>query len=52
MGKKWFTLIELIVVMALIAIIWTISFVSFTSYIVWVRDSNKLLLKLIIWEMV
>lgn len=42
MGKKWFTLIELIVVMALIAIIWTISFVSFTSYMVWVRDSNRI----------
>ncbi len=42
MNKKWFTLIELIIVMTIIAIVATISFISFTSYLSWVRDSNRI----------
>ena len=32
MNKKWFTLVELIVVITILAVLWTISFVSYSNY--------------------
>lgn len=40
MNKKWFTLVELIVVITIIAILWTISFVSFQNYASTARDAK------------
>ena len=40
--KKWFTLVELIVVVTILVILWTISFVSFQNYSVYARDSVRL----------
>lgn len=40
--KRWFTLVELIVVVTILAILWTIGFISYNGYLVWVRDSNRL----------
>ena len=37
-----FTLVELIVVVTILAILATIWFVSYSSYLVWVRDTNRL----------
>ena len=42
MNKKWFTLVELIVVITIVSILSTIWFVVYTDYLVWVRDSNRL----------
>lgn len=39
--KKWFTLVELIVVVTILAILGTIGFISYNGYLVWVRDSNR-----------
>lgn len=39
---KWFTVIELIVVITILAILWTISFVSFGNYNKWARDSVRM----------
>ncbi len=38
----WFTLVELIVVVTILAILATIGFVSYSSYLISVRDSNRL----------
>jgi prepilin-type N-terminal cleavage/methylation domain-containing protein len=40
--KKWFTIVELIVVITILAILSTIGYMSYTSYILFVRDSNRL----------
>ncbi len=40
--RKWFTLVELIVVVTILAILGTIGFISYNGYLVWVRDSNRL----------
>ena len=37
--NKWFTLVELIVVITIIAILSTIGFVSYSGYLAWVRDT-------------
>lgn len=42
MSKKWFTLIELIVVVTILAILWTVAFVSFQWYTSDSRDSVRL----------
>lgn len=39
--KKWFTLVELIVVVSILAILATIGFVSYSSYLIGVRDTNR-----------
>ncbi len=41
MFKKWFTLVELIVVVTILAILATIWFVAYTSYMKWTRDVNR-----------
>jgi type II secretory pathway pseudopilin PulG len=40
--RKWFTLVELIVVVTILAILWTVWFISYNGYLLWVRDSNRL----------
>jgi len=40
--KKWFTLVELIVVITIVAILSSIGFVAYTDYLLWVRDSNRI----------
>ncbi len=40
--NNWFTLVELIVVVTILAILATIWFVSYSSYLIWVRDTNRL----------
>ena len=40
--NKWFTFVELIIVMIILVILSLISFVSFQSYFKWVRDSARL----------
>ena len=37
-----FTLVELIVVVTILAILSTIGFVSYSSYLIWVRDTNRI----------
>ena len=37
-GKKWITIVELIVVITILAILWTVGFLSFQSYTVYSRD--------------
>jgi len=37
-----FTLVELIVVVTILAILATIWFVSYSSYLIWVRDTNRI----------
>lgn len=39
---KWFTLVELIIVITILAILSTIWFVSYNGYLVWVRDTNRI----------
>lgn len=39
---KAFTLVELIVVITVLAVLSTIWFVSYSSYLVWVRDTNRI----------
>lgn len=39
---KWFTLVELIVVVSILAILSAIWFVSYAGYISWVRDTNRI----------
>ena len=39
---KAFTLVELIVVVTILAILSTIGFVSYSSYLIWVRDTNRI----------
>lgn len=41
-NKKWFTIIELVVVVTIISILWTIWFVSYSSYIADSRDTSRL----------
>ena len=41
LNKKAFTLVELIVVVTILAILSTIGFVSYSSYLIWVRDTNR-----------
>jgi len=41
-NTKWFTLVELIVVITILAILWTIGFLSFQSYTVYSRDVTRL----------
>jgi len=38
---KWFTLVELIVVVTILWILSTIWFVAYSWYLVWVRDTNR-----------
>ena len=40
-GLGAFTLVELIVVVTILAILSTIGFVSYSSYLIWVRDTNR-----------
>ena len=40
--RKAFTLVELIVVVTILAVLATIWFVSYSSYLVWVRDTNRI----------
>jgi prepilin-type N-terminal cleavage/methylation domain-containing protein len=42
MKNKWFTLVELIVVITILAILSTIWFVAYNSYLTWARDSNRI----------
>jgi prepilin-type N-terminal cleavage/methylation domain-containing protein len=39
---KWFTLVELIVVITIIAILWTIAFITLQWYSAQARDSKRL----------
>jgi len=39
---KWFTLVELIVVISILAILWTIAFLSFNSFSSKARDSTRI----------
>ena len=39
--NKWFTLVELIVVITILAILWTIAFISFSWYSSSARDGNR-----------
>lgn len=39
--KKWFTLVELVVVITIVSILSTIWFVAYTDYLKTVRDSNR-----------
>lgn len=39
--KKWFTIVELIVVITILAILSTIWFISYSWYLIWVRDANR-----------
>jgi len=39
--NKWFTLVELIVVVTILWILSTIWFVAYSGYLVWVRDTNR-----------
>ncbi len=41
-GVIAFTLVELIVVVTILAILATIWFVSYSSYLIWVRDTNRI----------
>lgn len=41
-SKKWFTLVELIIVITILAILATISFISFQGYTKNTRDANRL----------
>ncbi len=41
-GLLAFTLVELIVVVTILAILATIWFVSYSSYLIWVRDTNRI----------
>ena len=41
-NNKWFTLVELVVVVIILAILSSIWFVSYSSYLVWVRDTNRI----------
>jgi type II secretory pathway pseudopilin PulG len=40
--KKWFTLVELIVVVTILSILSTIWFVSYSWYLAWVRDTSRI----------
>ncbi len=40
-NKKWFTIVELIVVITILAILSTIGFISYSWYLIWVRDTNR-----------
>lgn len=40
--NKWFTFVELIVVVVILGILWTIGFVSYTTYLWGSRDSNRI----------
>ncbi len=42
LGKRWFTLVELIVVITIVWILSTIWFVSYSGYLTSARDSNRL----------
>jgi len=41
-NTKWFTLVELLVVITILAILWAIGFLSFQSYTVYSRDVTRL----------
>lgn len=40
--SKWFTLVELIVVVTILAILSTVWFASYTSHLSWVRDTTRI----------
>ncbi len=40
--KKWFTLVELIVVITIVWILSTLWFIGYTNYLIGVRDSNRI----------
>jgi len=42
LNKKWFTLVELIVVVTILAILSTIAYMSYTSYMITVRDTGRI----------
>ena len=48
--NKWFTLVELIVVITILAILSTIWFVSYSWYLAWVRDINRISQLKAIWD--
>ena len=41
-NKKWFTLVELVIVMVILIIISSIWFLSYIEYLAWARDSNRI----------
>lgn len=41
-SNKWFTLVELIVVVTILAVLSTIGFVAYSGYLSWVRDTNRI----------
>lgn len=41
-NKKWFTIVELIVVITILAILWTIWFVSYSNFTTDARDTNRI----------
>jgi len=41
-NSKWFTLVELIVVITILAILWTIAFISLGSYTTLARNAVRL----------
>ena len=49
-NNKWFTLVELIVVVTILAILSTIWFVSYSWYLSWVRDTNRVSQLKAIWD--
>ena len=49
-NTKWFTLVELIVVVTILAILSTIWFVSYSWYLSWVRDTNRVSQLKAIWD--
>ena len=40
--NKWFTLVELIVVVTILAVLATIWFVAYSWYLAWTRDTNRI----------
>jgi prepilin-type N-terminal cleavage/methylation domain-containing protein len=48
--KKWFTLVELIIVVVILSILWTVWFIWYSKYLVWVRDAARQNQLIEIWE--
>ena len=42
MNKKWFTLVELVVVMSILVILSSISFITYSRYLSQARDSQRI----------
>lgn len=41
-NNRWFTFVELVIVISILALLFSIWFVWFTWYLVWTRDANRL----------